>query len=181
MNSTPTRRVRTRPGALALLALIPVLAALTAFAARPTAELSPRFNHVMLFVSDLEASIEFYTTAFDLEVTQRLDALERVQPDGSVAVSPVRMAFLKFPGQEFVLELSEQAITVEGPGRFYQHLGIDVVDIEAAADRVQEAGARNFSGIREVRAPDAARVLNAFFVGPDGEQLELMQLLEGEF
>jgi predicted enzyme related to lactoylglutathione lyase len=91
------------------------------------------------------------------------------------------MAFLKFPGQEFVLELSEQQLAADGPAPFYQHLGIDVPDIEAAATRVQEAGARDFTGIQTVRATGGIVAQNAFFRGPDGEILELMQMIEGEF
>ena len=168
---------RSAGGAL----IVALVAVLTGFALRPAPELSPRFNHVMLFVSDLEASIEFYTTAFDIEVTQRIDSITVQNFDGSEQRVPVQMAFLKFPGQEFVLELSEQAPPVEGPGAFYQHLGVDVVDIEAAADRAVAAGARNFSGVRTVRATGGVVAMNAFFVGPDGELLELMQMVEGEF
>ena len=58
---------------------------------------SPRFNHVMLYVSDLEASVGFYTKAFDLKVTNRLDSLHITQPDGSKVDAEVNMAFLKFP------------------------------------------------------------------------------------
>jgi hypothetical protein len=44
---------------------------------------SPRINHVMLYVSNLEKSIGFYTRAFDLQVTNRLDTLIATQPDGT--------------------------------------------------------------------------------------------------
>lgn len=167
--------------ALGFAALLTIAATLPGFVPRATTELSPRFNHVMLYVSDIEASIEFYTSAFDLQVTQRLDAITVVAPDGSEQTMPVQMAFLKFPGQEFVLELSQQAVATDGPSPFYQHLGVDVLDIEEAAERVQEAGARNFSGIRTVRASGGVVAQNAFFIGPDGELLELMKMLEGEF
>ncbi len=135
----------------------------------------------MLYVADLEASIAFYTRAFGVEVTQRLDSLTIVAPDGSESARSVRMAFLKFPGQEFVLELSEQEVATDGPAPFYQHLGIDVTDIESAATRVQEAGGRDFTGIRTVRATGGIVARNAFFRGPDGEVLELMQMVQGEF
>jgi|GEM_PF-4795937 len=49
---------------------------------------SPRINHVMLYVSNLEKSIGFYTRAFDLQVTNRLDTLIATQPDGTVLVRP---------------------------------------------------------------------------------------------
>jgi hypothetical protein len=56
-----------------------------------------------------------------------------------------------------------------------------VADIEAAAERVQAAGAREFSGIRTVRAPGGVEARNAFFLGPDGELVELMQMVAGVF
>ena len=99
--------------------------------------ISPRVNHVMLYVSDLEKSIQFYTQAFDFEVTNRLDTLIATQPDGTELVRPVKMAFLKFPNQDFVFELSEQvADTTNRPGALlFQHVGIDVQDIDAAYTR----------------------------------------------
>ena len=134
----------------------------------------------MLYVSDLDASIAFYTRAFDLEVTDRLDTLILVADDGSETSNPVRMAFLRFPGQDFVLELSEQQVEDDGTSPFFQHVGVDVTDIESAVARVQAAGGRDFSGVRMVRARDLI-ARNAFFRGPDGEMVELMQMLQGTF
>ena len=163
----------------ALSVVLLLTAALTGFALRPAERVSPRFNHVMLYVSDLEASLAFYTEAFDLEVAHRVDTLTVVGADGAETANPVRMAFLRFPGQEFVLEMSEQPGPWEGRSPFYQHLGVDVTDIEAAAARVQAVGAEGFSGIRTVRAKGLGVAKNAFFLGPDGELLELMEMVEG--
>ena len=144
-----------------------------------TKELSPRFNHVMLYVSDLEASIEFYTKAFDLDVAQRLNEISELTEDGE-SPRPVKMAFLKFPGQEFVFELAERNVEGDDASRHFQHVGIDVTNIEQAARRLKQAGGANYSGIRHLRANDT-EVKNCFFTGPDGEQIELMQILAGEF
>lgn len=169
---------------LAVAALL-LAGALSGFALRPAPTLapplSPRFNHVMLYVSDLEASIDFYTRAFDVALTQRLDELVVVGPDGAEASRAVRMAFLKFPGQEFVLELSEQEVPADGLSGLFQHLGVDVADIQAAAEQARAAGARDFSGVRTVRATGGVVARNAFFRGPDGELLELMEMVAGEF
>ena len=181
--SRPSRRLLPRssplPGLVAVLVLTGALAGCAPGSTPDPA--SPRFNHVMLYVSDLEASIAFYTRAFDLEVTQRLDSLTVVAPDGSETHRGVRMAFLKFPGQAFVFELSEQPIEMEGPDRFYQHLGVDVADIEAAAERAMAAGAEEFSGVRTVRGTGGVVARNACFRGPDGELVELMEMVAGEF
>ena len=171
---------RHTSGTLRLAALLVLGAVLTGFALRSSAALSPRFNHVMLYVSDLDASIAFSTEAFDLEVTDRVDTLIFVGDDGSETPTPVRMAFLRFPGQDFVLELSEQQVEDDGTSPYFQHIGVDVTDIEAAAARVQAAGGRDFSGVRMVRARDLV-ARNAFFLGPDGEMVELMQMLQGTF
>jgi catechol 2,3-dioxygenase-like lactoylglutathione lyase family enzyme len=89
------------------------------------------------------------------------------------------MALLRFPGQEFVLELAERpAATGESP--WYQHLGVDVRDIAAAAERVRRAGGRELTATRTVKA-GATVAKNAFFRGPSGERVELMELVSGEF
>lgn len=154
---------------------------LTAFSSRPAVPLQPRFNHVMLYVSDLDASIAFYTRAFDLTVSQRIDTLRVTRPDGSEAARAVRMALLKFPGQDFVFELAERRVQDDGTSPFFQHVGVDVADIEAAAARVQAAGGREFSGLSTVRTSGGTTARNGFFKGPDGEMVELMQVLRGEF
>ncbi len=143
--------------------------------------LSPRFNHVMLYVSDIEASIDFYTKAFDLEVTQRITALNVKQPDGTVITNSVNMAFLKFPGQNFVLEIAERSVEDNGISPFYQHVGVDVKDIDAAARRVLDAGGTDYTGIRFVSTNVNSSAKNAFFKGPDGESIELMEMISGEF
>jgi len=164
----------------AVLLLAVAVATVTAFAPSRRAALSPRFNHVMLYVSNLDASVAFYTRAFDLQVAQRITELTVTGPDGTPVTRPVKMALLKFPGQEFVLELAERTVTAGTPSPHLQHLGVDVRDIAAAAARVQQAGGRDFSGIQTVRAPGTV-AKNAFFKGPDGESVELMEVVSGEF
>ncbi len=50
---------------IALAALATIVIAVSAFAPAKEAALTPRCNHVMLVVSNLDSSITFYTTAFD--------------------------------------------------------------------------------------------------------------------
>ncbi len=142
---------------------------------------SPRFNHVMLSVSDLEASVKFYTSGFDLQITNQLKKIEVFNDDGTTLSRDVNMAFLKFPNQNFVLELSETpGINYESPSPFYQHLGIDVKDIESAFKRLQDIGAKVMVPIRQVKA-DGVEAKQAFFYGPDGEPIELMEIISGDF
>jgi catechol 2,3-dioxygenase-like lactoylglutathione lyase family enzyme len=159
----------------AVTSLAVVTLALSAFAPSRKAALSPRFNHVMLYVANLDSSIAFYTTAFDLQVAQRINALGV----NDATPRPVKMALLKFPGQEFVLELAERPVTA-GASPYYQHLGIDVRDIASAAERVKKAGGTEMSAIQTVKAGSTV-AKNAFFRGPSGERVELMEVVSGEF
>lgn len=165
----------------ALAAFATTIIAVSAFAPAKEAALSPRFNHVMLFVSNLDSSITFYTTAFDLQVAQRITELTVTGGSGAPAARPVKMALLKFPGQEFVLELAERAPSSAGPAPYYQHLGVDVRDIVAAAERVRKAGGQSPSPIQTVSTSSGTVAKNMFFRGPSGELVELMQIVSGEF
>lgn len=165
----------------ALVAILAVLVvAGSAWRPRPADPVTPRFNHVMLFVSNLDSSIAFYTRAFDLEVAQRISTLNITRPDGTTAAREVKMAFLKFPGQDFVFELAERTVPDDGISPVFQHVGVDVKDIDAAAERVKAAGGQGFNGINIVEAT-GVRTKTAFFKGPDGENVELMQILSGTF
>jgi hypothetical protein len=102
--------------------------------------------------------------------------------NGAPSARPVKMALLKFPGQEFVLELAERPVSSStAPAPFYQHLGVDVGDIAAAAERVRNAGGRDPSAIQTVRTSGGTVAKNMFFRGPSGELVELMQIVSGEF
>ena len=177
--------MQTRPRnvrLIALAALTTIIIAVSAFAPAKEAALSPRFNHVMLVVSNLDSSITFYTTAFDLQIAQRLTELRVTGADGAQSARPVKMALLKFPGQEFVLELAERPTPpTTGPAPYYQHVGVDVQDIAAAAERVGKAGGRNPTAIQTVSTSTGTVAKNMFFRGPSGELVELMQIVSGEF
>jgi len=60
---------------IAVAASATIIIGVSAFAPPKEAALTPRFNHVMLVVSNLDSSIAFYTTAFDLQVAQRITEL----------------------------------------------------------------------------------------------------------
>jgi catechol 2,3-dioxygenase-like lactoylglutathione lyase family enzyme len=165
----------------ALGAFATIIIAVSAFAPAKEAPLSPRFNHVMLAVSNLDSSITFYTAAFDLEVAQRITELTVTGANGTPGARPVKMALLKFPGQEFVLELAERPQASTGPAPYYQHVGVDVRDIAAAAERVRKAGGRDPSAIQTVSTSTGTVAKNMFFRGPSGELVELMQVVSGEF
>jgi len=175
-------RALTRHFRLAAVAAFATIAVtVSAFAPAKTAPLSPRFNHVMMTVSNLDSSITFYTAAFDLKVAQRITELRVTDENGTPTARPVKMALLKFPGQEFVLEMAERPAPASGPSPNYQHLGVDVRDIAAAAERIRKAGGRDLSPIHTVSTSGGTVAKNMFFVGPSGERVELMQIVAGEF
>lgn len=166
---------------LTLVATLFALAiTVSAWRSRAGAPVTPRFNHVMLTVANLDSSVAFYTRAFDLEVTQRITSLTVTRPDGTSAAREVKMAFLKFPGQDFVFELAERKIADDGITPVFQHVGVDVKDIDSAAERVKAAGGQGFTGIAVVEG-QGVKAKTAFFKGPDGENVELMQIISGNF
>ena len=65
-------------------------------------------------------------------------------------------------------------------GANYTHLGIDVKDIEAASERVLKAGGILSRPLSLVETEDIT-AKNIFFLGPDGETIELMQMISGDF
>ena len=159
-----------------------IIMMVSAFVPARKAAISPRFNHVMLFVADLDSSITFYTTALDLQLAQRITELTVTGANGVPSVHPMKLALLKFPGQEFVLELVERpAPASTGPAPYYQHLGVDVRDIAAAAERVRTAGGQAPSPIQTVSTSNGTIAKNMFFRGPSGELIELMEIVSGEF
>ena len=166
----------------AMAAVATIIIAVSAFVPAKKAPLSPRFNHVNLVVSNLDSSITFYTAAFDLQVAQRITELKVTGANGTTTPRSVKMALLKFPGQEFVLEMGERPPTAPPvPPPYYQHLGVDVRDIEAAAERVRKAGGRDLTPINTVTTSTGTIAKNMFFRGPSGELVELMQIVSGEF
>ncbi len=143
--------------------------------------LSPRFNHVFLNVTDMDRSVAFYTSAFDLELTKQIKKLKRTSADGISGEINIYLSLLKFPGQDFALEIGEKTdFQQENSSASYAHLGIDVLDIEVAGERVLKAGGVLARPISLVETEDI-KAKTMFFTGPDGETIELMQVISGDF
>jgi len=143
--------------------------------------ISPRFNHVYLNSTDVDKAIDFYRAAFDVTVFDEIKEITRVDAEGNRITSKTHIVLLRFPGQNFNLEIGQQsAFTANNNRASYAHIGIDVDDIELASQRLLDAGATPLRPIGLVEANDI-KAKTAFFTGPNGETLELMQVLEGEF
>lgn len=144
-------------------------------------QLSPRFNHVYLTVADVDRSVAFYTTAFDLKVTAEIKEIKRTPKGGESERFDINLSLLKFDRQGFVLEISERSdFSSDNQTANFTHLGIDVKDIEAASERVLNAGGTLLRPITLVEAGEI-KAKTTFFTGPDGETIELMEVIAGEF
>ena len=143
--------------------------------------ISPRLNHVFVQVSNIEESIKFYTNAFDLQVTHRLDHFIVTDPEGIQTEVNRKIAFLKFPGQDFVFELGHTDNINTLPNfAIYDHIGIDVKDIDKAVERAVNAGAELDWPVHLIQTK-GLEVKFAHLKGPDGELIELHQIVSGEF
>ena len=109
-------------------------------------------NHLKLNVTDLEASVRFYSEAFGMEVIDR---------------SPSR-AILNTPGCHDTLTLGQ---TSDGEEPGFDHLGVfadPAVDFEALVGRIEEAG-----GTLEGRSTLPNGRTTAFFRDPDGFRVQI--------
>ncbi len=130
--------------------------------------MASKLLHIFLTVSDLERSVRFYTEAF-----------EGAHMIYEFAVDDRKLYFFDL-NNGVVLELEERPEITESDGK-WEHVALEVDDIQAQYDRLMAAGARikdplNFSteltGING--CPDC--VLKTVHVwGPDGEEIELCQ------
>ncbi|MBN3520987.1 VOC family protein [Algoriphagus lutimaris] len=142
-------------------------------------QLLSRFNHVYLSVADMDRCIAFYTAAFDLEVAKHVKKLKRTTEDGMSTESDINLAFFRFPGQGFVLEVGENPeFKPENSSANYLHVCVEVKDIETAGKRVEEAGGILSRPLSLVEI-EGVTAKTMFFTGPDGETIELLQLISG--
>jgi glyoxylase I family protein len=126
----------------------------------------PRFHHVGLPVSDLEASIAWYEAAlgFAHELTAQV-------PEG------VRIAFVVNEAGEKVelFELPTDAPAWDGPITALRagvgHVGFTVSDLEASFERAAAAGGRV---VWEPRPSPRPGQRIAFLADPDGNLIELL-------
>ena len=123
----------------------------------------------------------FYTEALGLKVTN--DGIKHIDitlEDGRQSELDVNIVFMKFPGQDFVFELKEVAIP-DSISKFslFQHVGIDVQDINEAVQQANNAGAK-VSPIVFIQT-QGVELKQAVFNGPDGERIELDQIISGNF
>lgn len=120
--------------------------------------------HSMIRVLDEARSIEFYKTAFDLDVADRLD------------FDDFTLIYLSNPESEFELELTVNKGTTDSYdlGNGYGHLAVSVDAVAPLHARLIEAGYEprkivDFS-------PGGTPLARFFFIAdPDGYQIEVIE------
>ncbi len=122
-----------------------------------------RFSHVGLVVADLNRSIEFYAKTLGLKCLEQ-------HPDTGRGLD---IAFLGSDAPVLELLCYKDATKAERPARGrYDHFAWYVDDLDQMMQDLQDKGV-------EFVPPEAQTVLDgrkiAFFFGPDGERVELVQ------
>ncbi|MBY7730899.1 VOC family protein [Vibrio splendidus] len=120
--------------------------------------------HSMVRVSDLEASINFYCSALELEISDQY------------VFDNFTLTYLANAKTAFELELTfnHDATEIYTHGSGYGHLAVSVEDIEQAHKRVTQLGIT----ASEIKAFDhnQAHLATFFFItDPDGYKIEFLQ------
>ena len=124
--------------------------------------------HIALFTKDLETSVKFYE-CLGGQVTGQADVQK---PLGTNHIKIVSM-----PGFDLEIIEPHDGTVVTTEGGLFPHIAIEVNDIDAAIADLKAAGITNFrAGVdKPADLPIFGGIRNAFFIGPNGEQLELLQ------
>ncbi len=123
-----------------------------------------RILHTMLRVTDLQRSIDFYTTLLGMRLLRQKD-----YPDGKFT-----LAFVGYNDEEehTVLELTHNWDTNHYEiGTAFGHIAIEVDDVYQATDAIKQQGGKI---IRDAGAMNAGSTIIAFVEDPDGYQIELI-------
>ena len=123
-----------------------------------------RLLHTMLRVGNLEQSIEFYTRVLGMKLLRQKD-----YPDGKFT-----LAFVGYGDESdhSVIELTHNWDTQSYDlGAGYGHIAIEVDDVYAAVEELQNRGGKV---IRPAGPMNAGKTIIAFVEDPDGYQVELL-------
>ncbi len=123
--------------------------------------------HIGVFVSDIERSIAYYSSMLDFKCYHRVDIEDK---NGTV-----RIAFIR--NGSCVIELVQTPDAMQKTDGPVDHIALDVDDIDAAMANLKAKGVQ-FETKEPIFLPTMfSGVKYAFFRGPDGEHLEINQLL----
>lgn len=120
-----------------------------------------KLEHVGIYTDHMDRSIEFYTEVIGMKLVDR------------VWLGETELAFLSFPGQESVqVELIGRDPSSTQEESVVNHLALTVKDIDAVISRLKEHG-YDVPDEWPQTVLDGRKI--AFFKGPSGEKLELLQ------
>jgi lactoylglutathione lyase len=120
-----------------------------------------RMEHVGIMVKDMDESLNFYQNILGLELRNREWLNDSIE-----------LAFLFFPEQPSVEVELVYGGPVENEG-IVNHLAFRVENIEAELARFKEAGVKLVDEEPRSILNDTVKI--AFFQGPNGEKLELVE------
>ena len=120
-----------------------------------------KFLHTRLRVSDMEQTINFYTSVLGLEVLER-----KVSPRGS------HLAFLKVPNSEELIELT--SFPPSGPVKVQEDLVHLAFQVESLDDTIASL---NALGVKVTDGPTQSSSGSRFIFidAPDGYEVELIE------
>jgi catechol 2,3-dioxygenase-like lactoylglutathione lyase family enzyme len=127
------------------------------------------FSHVVLPVSDLDASLRFFHEALGLEIAMRIEP-DDPDAEGGIA-SGLRIAGVAVPGG-MVIELVQGMTTKLESAAV---LALNVADVRAAARQAEAAGLTPTMPPTEVMPG----VTMMFLADPDGRTIELVEFGSG--
>ena len=124
-----------------------------------------RLLHTRMRISDMEQTIQFYTSVLGLEVIER-----KTSPRGS------HLAFLKVPNSDELIELT--SFPPSGPVKVQEdlvHLAFQVESLDATIASLTAKGVKITDG--PTQTSSGSRFL--FIDAPDGYEIELIERPEG--
>lgn len=123
-----------------------------------------RLLHTMLRVTDLQASVDFYSDIMGMTLLRQKD-----YPQGQFT-----LAFLGYGNESdnTVLELTHNWDTDQYQmGTAYGHIAIEVDDVYAACEKIRSGGGKV---VREAGPMQHGSTILAFVEDPDGYKIELL-------
>jgi lactoylglutathione lyase len=130
-----------------------------------------RIGHVAFYVTDIEASVEFYARVFGFR-----EAFRMMRDDGSLGGVYINVSEYQFLElfQATSPAVGNAAGTIGAAGGIpgYGHFCVQVSDLDAAYEKISAAGAPIDSGVRT--GVSKCRML--WTHDPDGNKIEVMEL-----
>jgi lactoylglutathione lyase len=145
------------------------------------ADASIRVSHVAIAVTDLSASLRFYTEGLGFEAGPCFESGDEVAAVSEVE-PPVRMRSQYLTKDGFRLELMDwETPPVRGVASRFRnqrgltHLSFEVDDIVAVEERLLALGGHRLDDARATVEREPADISLVFLTDPDGTRIELLQ------